>query len=528
MRLVTDHLREACARDPAALAVACGERRVSYGELEASSDKIARALSASGVRARERVALLMAKSEAAVASMHAVLKLGCSYVPIDPTSPAQKTIDTLTLCAARILVVDTVPRPALEAALVHASGVRIYAVWRLLAMANSLTSPFERAAVSEQQEAAVLTTSGSTGQPRGAIITHENLAAFMSWAVERFRLEPRDRLLSHAPIQFDLSFLDLFAATAAGAGTVLASSADSSSPQRLSRLVRASGVTVWQSVPSALTLLVEARQRGVLPMPAVRAVLFAGERMPRKTLLELPALFPGASLYNIFGATETNDTFIYDVPSNPEQAPDPLPIGRPLPYVRYRIVDERGNAVPPSGQGNLLVAAPTVMAGYVSRERVTGAARLAEPTAAAAEYYATKDVVSLGDDGYVYFHGRTDSVVKANGFRVNTLEVEDHLRSFPRVDEAAVVAVPDDVAGSRIVAVVRLVEGAQCSVLDLKLHCAGRLPTYAVPHRFEIVRQPLPVSATGKIDKRRLVANLTVDPARDHACQSGEWCHGQS
>jgi amino acid adenylation domain-containing protein len=487
MRSVAEWLEINAQRDAAALALVHGAVEISYGELLDRAKVLGRGLAAAGLKPGQRVAVLMRKSCDAVVALHAVLRSGCAYVPLDPNDPTERLLEALDVCRPNLAIVDREGElPAVTA------KIEAFRVGRLEALAKGASDRSRVDAL--EAPAAVLRTSGSTGKPKGVVISNRNLAAFIAWAVSAFQVTPADRLLSHAPLEFDLSFFDLYVACAAGAATVL-STPRSSSLLELGTQVNTAAVTIWQSVPSAITLIAEALQRGVEPMPTVRAVLFAGERMPRKTLLACSSLFPNARLFNVYGATETNDTFIYAVPKDVESAPDPLPIGEPLPFVEYRIVDDEGHDVAPGESGQLLVSAPTVSLGYLHAGRELELAPVEFPT---------RDVCSIGDDGQVRFLGRTDSVIKSNGFRVNTLEVEDQLRRLDAVEEAAVVAVPDATLGTRMIAVIRLRDGGMASTLELKVFCANRLPSYAIPHRFEITREALPTNSNGKVDKRTL------------------------
>lgn len=491
MKSVSDWLESSAANAPAALALLDGERQLGFGELLSSAKALAGGLRASGLRPRERVVLLLDKSFEAVAAIHAVLRSGCAYVPLSPAEPVERLADALDTCRPRLVIVrdERAVGERLRSALSGATVVTLQQLQALSATAHEVPRADELGS-----PAAVLMTSGSTGKPKGVVITHANLAAFTAWGRDAFVVTGNDRLLSHAPLEFDLSFFDLFVACAARAATLLTTPRALGAAELCAR-VRAAGVTIWQSVPSAIALLGESCGRGVKAMPQVRAVLFAGERMPRPTLVRCKELFPNARLYNIYGATETNDTFMYSVPDDLALAPDPLPIGRPLPLVRYRIVDDAGVDVAPGAAGQLLVSAPTSLAGYLR------AGAEFEP---APSEFSTRDLCSLGPDGEARFLGRVDSVLKSNGFRVNALEVEDQLCRCEAVAEAAVLAVPDAKLGTRMVAVVCLKEGNRSTALELRVHCAKRLPGYAIPHQFEIVRESLPTNSNGKVDKRSL------------------------
>lgn len=493
-KLVVDHLKSASNDAAAKPAVLCGERCLSYTELDVLSDQIAAGLQSTGVSTGERIGIYMHKSIEAIACVYGTFKAGCSYVPIALEYPLPRVAYMLENCGIRFVLVATTPEPEVGHAICR-MGADVLVMKDLISEIGPGKNLLKPAHPSPQEAAAILYTSGSTGNPKGAVITHANLAAFVSWALPAFNLGPNDRLLSHAPLQFDLSFFDIFASSAASAALVLASPGDTANPTRMSRLVNQSKVTVWQSVPSALTLQVLSTRRQPDPMPGVRCVLFAGERLPRQTLLKLPIAFPNARLYNVYGCTETNNSFMYPLPQDLAQAPDPLPIGRALPHIRYRIVDDSGTDVAAGQEGQLLVAGETNMAGYVG---------LAPDEHFNKAFYRTKDIVSVGEDGDLRFHGRVDAVIKTNGYRVNLMEIEDHLRRSGKLEEVALFSVPDDLIGNRIIAAVRPRVGESYSSLDLKLYCAEVLPRYAIPHYFHINREELPKGNTGKVDRRLL------------------------
>lgn len=489
---IVEYLKTACRNTPDASAVIFQQKHYSYTELDNLSDKIALGLEAQGVKIGDRVGLYLDKSVQAVAAIYAVLKFGCCYVPMSPGDPVSRTCYMLNNCDIRCLLVSREIKPTLVSALTS-RDVTLVDLNALLADVQQATSVFSPRTVSLDEAAAILHTSGSTGDPKGAVITHGNLAVFLSWAVSAFDLDADDCLLSHAPLQFDLSFFDIFCAVAASASVVLAESADTANAVRMARLVNASGITVWQSVPSALSLQTVAGQGEA--MFSVRQLLFAGEQMPRQTLLNLSRLFPNARLHNVYGCTETNDTFMYSLPANINEAPDPLPIGKPLPHIRYRIVDRSGEDVAPGQQGHLLVSGGTLMAGYrgaATRDSVVNG------------YYHTKDLVSKDADGLLHFHGRIDSVVKTNGYRINLTEIEGYLTQSGKFKEVALFCVQDKAIGHRIVAVVRPLIDVQCSPLDLKIYCARGLPKYAIPHSFYITGEELPKGNTGKVDRQRI------------------------
>lgn len=492
MTTVMTQLLISASRHPACPAVASASESISYAELEAIVGGLARWLRMHGVSDGTRVGLWLDKSCMAVATIYAIMSSGGVYVPLDPAaSPASVNHLLLELGGALVITDEARARQ------LSSTDARV-SVLRIDDFDRRDTSGFD---VSSQRGgsdlAAIINTSGSTGQPKGAAITHDNLVAFTQWATREFSVSTADRLLSHAPFHFDLSFFDLFTASGVGACVVLATKREMGTPTLLAELCLKTQVTIWQSVPYALSLLALAPASCQRPMMNVRHVLFAGERMPRSTLLALPSLFPNARLHNVYGCTETNDTFIYTLPTDVSTAPDPLPIGRVLPHIRYRIVDGDGADVPRGERGILMIAGSTVMAGYIGAD---GAPR------AVGAFYETKDIVSEdAADECCHFHGRADNVVKTQGFRVNLTEVEDALSSHPALEEVAIIAVPDAILGHSIVALLRTRAGCERPELALELRsfCSSVLPRHAIPREFRVVER-FPKSSNGKLDRKAL------------------------
>jgi non-ribosomal peptide synthetase component F len=318
------------------------------------------------------------------------------------------------------------------------------------------------------------------------MLSHRNGLAFAEWAAREVGVRPEDRLSSHAPLHFDLSTFDLFSAAAGAACVVLVPREASVFPSELARLIRESGITVWYSVPSVLTLLVLRGGIEEEPLAGLRTVIFAGEVFPTKYLVRLMDAVPQARILNFFGPTETNVCTWYDVPRE-EPLGDALPIGRAIGGVTATIED-----------GELVIAGPTVMQGYWG-DPERSARVLTERGGVRA--YRTGDLVRPRPNGDLDFLGRRDNQIKTRGYRVELGDVEAALHGLDVVVEAAVVAVPDDALTNRLRAYV--VTSAPVGAAEIAKRCRERLPGYMVPDEFEF-RVELPKSSTGKVDRRAL------------------------
>jgi acyl-coenzyme A synthetase/AMP-(fatty) acid ligase len=241
----------------------------------------------------------------------------------------------------------------------------------------------------------------------------------------------------------------------------------------------------------------------------VKHVITTGDKIPPSTLEALPELFPNARFYNIYGCTETNDSFIHefegladgDVPSN-------VPIGKPLPGVKTLILTEDGPALEGTGTGELLVWTPFQTRGYLNTSlnpEKFGAHPLGE---ADLTYYRSGDIVQVHESGTLTLEGRADFYVKVRGVRVSTQVVEQAILEHPDVVECAVVAVPDELAGKKLHAVIRREQDSKLNSLTLRKHCAERLARTEMPSTIEFVTEPLPKTSTGKVDRKRVLAQL--------------------
>jgi len=362
----------------------------------------------------------------------------------------------------------------------------------------------------------MLTTSGSTGTPKVVLTSTIAVDAFIDWAQRRFSLSNSTVALNYAPLNFDLCLLDVWATLSVGGSAVLATPMETVSARPLSALIADQKVTLVQAVPLCFRTLADASSG---PFPTVQDVLITGEAAGPAVARALPTLFPSADFANIYGCTETNDSFIHRATADELRRGTALPIGHPLPGVRARLVDENGQTVHGAGRGRLLVSSPYQAHGYLdpalTEERFLSAPdidRIDGPLpATAGRYFRSGDVARRDEQGTCWLEGRDDHQVKVRGVRTSTTSVEDVLRSCPAVGDAAVIAVPHDLEGHTLHAVVETAAGpqrARLTTLTLRRVCAERLPAAVVPSSFAIADGPLPRTATGKIDRRSVERSL--------------------
>jgi amino acid adenylation domain-containing protein len=525
-------LTEAVARQPQRPAVAADGDLMTYQELDALSNKVARALLRLGVMPGDRVGILAPKSAAAVIGIYGVLKAGGCYVPLDPKAPQQRLSYVVRDSAAAVIVTDDVraaqaaalldgegtPRTggvvvtspptgrtdgqAAGAAAVPAGGAAIVP-WTAVAAESAEQLPEERSI--ETDLAYILYTSGSTGTPKGVMISHRNSLGFVEWAAAAASLTEEDRVCSPAPLHFDLSVFDIFASCLAGACLTVVPDGVATFPVTIAQWLEKERISVWYSVPSVLTLLGCYGKLPTFDLSALRAVIFAGEVFPPQYLARLMAELPHPRYLNWYGPTETNVCTAFEVRALRADS-EPVPIGKACANTDVFAVTSEGDLVSGPGEvGELYVRGPTVMRGYWGQPAKSREVLVPHPFRA--EYnelvYRTGDLVTLDRAGNYLYAGRRDAMVKIRGYRVELGEVEAALYRHPAIQEAVVVPVPDELLGSRLRAVVTAVDAVRLTRESVLEHCRQWLPSYMVPEIVEF-REGLPRTSTGKVDRAGL------------------------
>ena len=522
--LLWQRVRERALSAPNRVAVRDGAAALSYGELWTLSGRVATLLMARGVGRGDRVGMLLPKSLECVVTMLGVLRTGAAYVPIDPRAPASRAAFVLRNAAVRALVARPELATALdghrdgwapEVALLVGPGEVPWldsgSTLRWDALPSNDVPPVPKNA-HEGDPAYILYTSGSTGVPKGVVISHRNALTFVEWGIEAFGIGADDVLSNHAPFHFDLSVLDVYCALHAGATVCIVPDRLAPFPAQLAKWIVDQGITVWYSVPSALVQLLKQGRMDRFGYAQVRTVLFAGEVFPVKYLREVMQCFPNAGFHNLFGPTETNVCTWYTVPRPIPETMFELPIGHGCANMDAIVLRDDGGVAQPGDEGELLIGGPGIMLGYWGLPEKTATVRIQNPlhTNYADPVHRTGDRVRVQPDGSFLFAGRRDHMVKTRGYRVELGEIEAALHSHPAVRSAVVTALPDDEIGARLHAVIAAEEGAVANTEEIAAFLLERIARYAVPESITVLSD-LPVTSTGKADRTAIRELLLRD-----------------
>ncbi len=487
---------------------------LTYDELDRQASAMAAYLGVHGVRPGDRVGVVLPKSAAAVATLFGILKAGAAYVPVDFTAPPERIRRILTDCGVCALIFDHRCSEILSTgdldgavAIVANAPASATVSRRHVALEEVLAGGGQApdCSAGPHDLAYILYTSGSTGIPKGVMLTHENAISFVEWCTSIFQPSPDDRFSSHAPFHFDLSVLDIYLSIKHGATLFIVSEELGRNPVELARFIATNRLTIWYSTPSILTLLLQHGNLAALDCSALRLVLFAGEVFPIKHLRQLQRGWPHPLYYNLYGPTETNVCTFAKIPARIDpNRQTPFPIGFACSHCAALVLDDQLQDVPAGDEGLLYISGPSVFGGYWNRPTENAAAFMERD---GIRWYNTGDVVRWdANEGYIYL-GRKDRMVKRRGFRIELGEIERALYAHDHTREAAVIATADPDAGVKIVAFLSLREGQTASTIALKTYCSTKVPAYMIPDRF-VVKDRLPRTSTDKVDYQALKGEL--------------------
>ncbi|HYP25131.1 MAG TPA: amino acid adenylation domain-containing protein [Blastocatellia bacterium] len=471
---------------------------LTYGELNARANRLARHLIKSGAGRETIVAVCLERSLDLVTVLLAILKSGAAYLPMDPSYPRERLEYMLSDSGAPLAITQS-----------HLSGmftgkpIRTICLDDLPEAVSGEPGDNPLVEMSDENMAYLIYTSGSTGRPKGVMVPHRGISNLMGWMETVFPLTEQDRLLQKTPLSFDASAWELFAPLAAGAQLVLAQPGGHQDIGYLVRTIRGEKITVLQVVPSLLKVLLD--EPGFKECESLRQIFCGGEALPAQVRNDVLTQ-THFGLINVYGPTEAsvNSTFHHFEPRDGES---PVVIGRPVTNAAAYILDDSLAPVPVGVPGELYIGGPGLARGYLGRPDLTAERFIpdlfgGEP---GARLYRTGDLARHLPDGNIDFLGRLDHQVKLRGFRIELEEIECVLGQAPGVREAVVIPREDKPGDTYLAAYVVPGREQSPSVGELRAFLKERLPDYMVPSAF-VTMERLPLLSNGKLDRQALPA----------------------
>lgn len=486
------------------------EQVLSYRQLDRAANQLASVLADRGLEYGDALGIVHTKSPGCYAAMLAAHKLGASYVNLDDTNPAPRLKHIFSTARPKMVLAETMPEAFREALAGSGAAVHEFSDPRFASDVSGAPAdePMRRAIATGSDPAYINFTSGSTGIPKGAIVTHDNVLNFCRWARARLGIEPADVLTGLNPPYFDVSVFDFFGALLAGASVVPVPRETLADPSRVIERVEQMGCTVWCSVPSLLVYLTALKLVTAERLSRIRQFVYIGEVYPKPELRKLWAAFGHRSkIVNTYGPTEctvmcsAHDVRVEDLDEDDRS----VPLGPIADNCAALVLDE-GRQVAPGEVGELYVMGPQVGLGYINDPERTEKAFVSNPLNDrwSERAYKTGDLVRLGADGRTLeYVGRADNQIKHMGYRIELEEIETALNRQPGVIQSAVVHKPDS-TGVKILAAYVAAEGT-LSKKALRDGLLRLLPAYMIPQHIE-VRNDLPKNANGKVDRVALAA----------------------
>jgi len=510
--LLHDYLHESARRLPDKIALVTRTQQLTYGQLEERSNILAHALRRRGVQRGDRVVIFAENGVEAVIAFWAVLKADAVVSVVNPQTKAQKLAYLLTDCRASALITEAHLAPVFAEAARRSHHLRTIIVagncdrsetlglpalaWdRALADGDASRPPKRRGI--DIDLAAIIYTSGSTGEPKGVMLTHRNMLTAATSITTYLRNVEDDVILCVLPLSFDYGLYQMIMAFRMGARLVLERSF--TYPTQALEIIARERVTGFPGVPTMFALLGEMKDLSRYDLGSIRYVTNTAAALTVKQIRLLQGLFPNARIYSMYGLTECKRC-TYLPPEDLDRKP--LSVGIAIPNTELWIVDEEGNRLGPNEIGQLVIRGATVMKGYW--EKPSDTARRLRPGPIPGEHVLyTGDLCKIDEDGYLYFVGRMDDVIKSRGEKVSPREIETVIGEVPGVKEVAVIGVPDELLGEAPKAFVVLERGTTINERDLRAECIRKLEGFMVPKAFQIVAE-LPRTLTGKVQKSGL------------------------
>lgn len=513
--IVNDFLEQSASRTPDKIALICNNKRLTYAEIDAMANKLALALRHNGAKRGDRILMCLHNSVELVVSIFAALKAECVFVAVNATTKPDKLLFLAGNCRASAIVLPAAQWKSAEKLINTVNSLKFAVLTGnhpaksaassgpesncqyFDAIQNTFCNIRPDCTLTGKDLACLIYTSGSTGVPKGVMSGHDNVVFAASSITAYLENRPEDIILNVLPLSFDYGLYQLLMAFKFG-GTLLLERSFTF-PARALKLIASEKVTGFPGVPTIFSILLK-MDLSTYDLSSLRYISNTAAALPPWHIREIRAKFPGVLLYSMYGLTETKRT-LYLPPNQLDKRPGS--VGIAIPGTEVWLEDESGYRLGPNQIGELVIRGPHVMRGYWNDPEATAKRYRPGPGTKERVCYSD-DLFRMDDEGYFYFVGRKDDIIKSRGEKVAPREVESVLYELPDVIEAVVIGASDPLLGQSIKAYLVLRPGALLTQRDVLRHCKAKLEDFMIP-QVVLLRETLPKNENGKINKKALL-----------------------
>ena len=496
-------LEETVRLYPKKTAVTFSGNSYTFSDIEEQSNSLASYLQKQGVQRGDRVVILLGNKIETIVSFWAILKVGAIVIPIGMELKSNK-IEYILKDSGAVVLITTAEIATKNASILQQSYLKETLIVdgptntkeqvdydKILKDNHDALQP---SGLISKDLAAILYTSGSTGEPKGVMLSHENMIAATHSLNTYLAYTSEDKVLCSLPLSFDYGLYQMIMSVSKGATLILEK--ESTWPIFLLKKILQEKITIFPVVPTMVMLLHEQNKKYQFDLSNIRKVTNTGAALTQNNIKMVQELFPHAEIYSMYGLTECKRC-TYLPPSEIDKKPDS--VGIAIPNTELWLVDENDQKITtPNSVGQLVIRGATVMQGYWNKPEKT-AVKLRPGLHSGEKVLYTGDLCALDEDGYLYFKGRMDHMINSRGIKVSPKEVEDYLGSIPSINAAVITAIPHDDYGEALFAFVVLKEGQTTSEKEILSLCATNLEDYKVPEFVEILSS-IPKTPNGKFD----------------------------
>lgn len=511
-RLLGEALLKSASRYPDKTAIIEKDKEYSYSELRGSAMKLANFLVSSGIKRGDRVAVYLNNSWQAVVSIYGITLSGAVFLVINPQTKADKLQYILNDSEAVALIADGALHNEINKIIAEveslgniiitgaadkiiASGIKTITDFQKIV--DELPSEAELPQIIPNDLAALIYTSGSTGFPKGVMMTHQSMV-FTSWSlIEYLRLTDSDRIILLLPLAFDYGLYQLLMAVTIGGSLIVEQSFIFQAT--IYKQIEKYKPTVFPGVPTIYALMIAAAKKSGLAFDCIKKVTNTAAALPAEFIPDLKNLFPNALIFKMYGLTECKRVCYLE----PELVDvKPKSVGKAIPGTEVFLLTPEGEPVKKGERGILHIRGPHIMLGYLNKDELTR--EMLKPGKLPWErVLCSNDWFEMDDEGFLYFLGRNDDIIKSRGEKVSPVEIENVIYTIPEIREAAIIGVPDDITGEAIIGFVTVYDGNNLTEKDIQKVCMSKLELFMIPKQLIFLNE-MPKSTNGKIDKKRL------------------------